>query len=113
MDGVMTTEDIALQLGNLGVPYLYVHKAGFRKGGIKRNPQKCWHMAVLDDESAMTDEVLELVYEDLNYLTVVTDRAEHFESMADEVYEETGLLIHFARQIPPDANILLYMKDAI
>ncbi len=110
MDGILTTAEIAEQLGDLKLPYLLIHRLVFRRGGIRRNPQKDWHVAIIDDASEAVDEIVDLVYEDLNHLTIVTDRAEYFEHAADMIYEETGLILHITDRIPAHANILLYMK---
>lgn len=110
MDGIMTTTEIAERLGDLKLPYLFTHRLIFRKGGIRRNPQKDWHVAIIDDASETVDEIVNLIYEDLNHLSIVTDRAEHFEHLTDTIYEETGLILHITDRIPAQANILLYMK---
>ena len=110
IEGLLTTADIAEKLGDLKLPYLYTYRLVFRRGGIQRNQQRDWHLAVIDDGTPTIDVVLDLIYEDLNYLTVVTDRSEYFTDFAETVYEETGLLVQMSEKIPKYANILLYMK---
>ena len=55
-------------------------------------------------------EVLMKIYEDLNYLAVVTKRPDYFEEFSDELYEETGLLMRMTNGIPKEANLLIDLK---
>lgn len=59
------------------------------------------HLEIIDEETekqsifepAGVDEVLEQLSEQLNYLTIYTERPEHFADFAKEIYEENGLMI--------------------
>lgn len=110
IDVVLTVSRIAEELGELGIPYLYKKKLVYRRGGIRRNPRKEWHMAILDDETYETEELLQRVSEDFNHLSIVTNRGEHFLDLSDLIYEETGLVLQITGQIPAKANIILDMK---
>ena len=67
---------------------------------------------VLDREELeeQVPEVLMKIYEDLNYLAVVTKRPDYFEEFSDELYEETGLLMRMTNGIPKEANLLIDLK---
>ena len=62
-------------------------------------PEKL-HLEIIDEESveksifepAGVDEVLEQLADELNYLTVYTDRPAHFSAFAEQVYEDNGLM---------------------
>lgn len=108
--GILTIPRIAEELGDLGVPYLYRKKIKYKWGGIRKNERKDWHLAILDDGTEQTDAIIERVSEDFNHMTVITEREEYFSDLAEDIYDETGLLIHFTDQIPRKANIVLDMK---
>ena len=65
----------------------------------KISPEKL-HLEIIDEEPkeqyifepAGVDEVLEQLAERLNYLTIYTERPEHFLEFADKIYEENGLM---------------------
>ncbi len=110
IEGIVTTADIADELGHMGVPYLLKRRVTYKRGGIRRNSRREWYIAVTDDGTESTDELLERIYEDFNYMAIVTERPEHYSNFVDEVYEETGLLIRISDHVPKRANILLDMK---
>ena len=58
--------------------------------------------------------VLELLIRDLNLLYVVTGRGEAFEELADEAYEERGLLVliqEHDREGSLPGNLVLDLRD--
>ena len=67
----------------------------------KRISFKQLHLEIIDEdarekrifEPAGVDEVLEQLAEELNYLTIYTDRPEHFLEFSESVYEENGLMV--------------------
>ena len=75
-------------------------------------PEKL-HLEIIDEESEEkrifepvgVDEVLDQLADQLNHLTVYTDRPAHFQAFAEQIYEENGLmpLIFTKKQlkIPP------------
>ena len=66
----------------------------------KNIPPEKLHLEIIDEESveksifepAGVDEVLEQLADELNYLTVYTDRPAHFSAFAEQVYEDNGLM---------------------
>ena len=62
-------------------------------------PEKL-HLEIIDEESgeksifepAGVDEVLDQLADQLNHLTVYTNRPEHFQAFAKQIYEENGLM---------------------
>ena len=61
-------------------------------------PEKL-HLEIIDEESEEksifepvgVDEVLDQLADELNHLTVYTDRPAHFQAFAEQIYEENGL----------------------
>ena len=62
-------------------------------------PEKL-HLEIIDEESEEksifepvgVDEVLDQLADQLNHLTVYTDRPAHFQAFAEQIYEENGLM---------------------
>ena len=62
-------------------------------------PEKL-HLEIIDEESEEksifepvgVDEVLDQLADELNHLTVYTDRPAHFQAFAEQIYEENGLM---------------------
>ena len=62
-------------------------------------PEKL-HLEIIDEESGEksifepvgVDEVLDQLADELNHLTVYTNRPEHFQAFAKQIYEENGLM---------------------
>ena len=62
-------------------------------------PEKL-HLEIIDEESEEksifepvgVDEVLDQLADELNHLTVYTDRPAHFQASAEQIYEENGLM---------------------
>lgn len=75
------------------LPYIYLKECFDylrRYAGI---PKKQINMILIDDDDARTDYFLTNFLEDLNYLTIVTDRMKYFESLQERAFQELGLLI--------------------
>lgn len=85
-----------------------------REKGI---PKKDLKLTVIDDEEQpawKVNGVLELLIRDLNLLYVVTGRGEAFEELADEAYEERGLLVliqEHDREGSLPGNLVLDLRD--
>ncbi len=96
------------QLAFRFVPFL-LEKAYVRYAIAKKDVKP----VVLDKEEIKehTISVLSRIYKDLNYLAVVTKRADYFMEFADEVYEETGLPIRLTESIPAEANVLIDLRQ--
>ena len=62
-------------------------------------PEKL-HLEIIDEESeeksifepVCVDELLDQLADELNHLTVYTDRPAHFQAFAEQIYEENGLM---------------------
>lgn len=69
----------------------------------KKIPKQQLHLEIIDEEAwegsifepAGVDEVLQQLAEELNYLTVYTDRPGHFLEFSEKIYEENGLMVLF------------------
>lgn len=75
------------------LPYIYM-KENFeflrRYGKI---PRKQINMVLIDGNDGRTDYFLYEFLEELNYLTIVTDRQKYFEGLQERAFQELGLLI--------------------
>lgn len=81
--------------------------------GIRK---KFLHVVVVDGNEAVTNYVLHMVYNETNYLSLITDRPEEFRQFFDEVYEETGLIIQtiFPQQeIQRESQIILDLRKGL
>ena len=58
-----------------------------------RIPKKQINMVLIDDEDFRTDYFLVNYLEELNYVTIVTDRKAYFEGLQERAFQERGLLI--------------------
>lgn len=64
-----------------------------RAAGI---PKKQISLVLIDSNDARTDYFLHEFLEQLNFLTIVTERKEYFESLTERAFQELGLLIDLA-----------------
>lgn len=82
-------------------------------------PEKL-HLEIIDEqpekesifETAGVDEVLWQLADELNYLTIYTQRTEHFFSFADRIYKENGLMIQFFSKNDLKKNSSLRQKES-
>ncbi len=78
------------------LPYIYM-KENFnylrRYGKIARDQIS---MILIDGNDERTDYFLETFLEELNYLTIVTERKGYFEGLQERAFQELGLLIDLA-----------------
>lgn len=79
------------------LPYIYMKEifrylcycGGFRKKQI--------NLVLIDGEDARIDYFLYEFLEELNYLTIITERKAYFESLQERAFQELGLLIDLIR----------------
>lgn len=50
-------------------------------------------LVIIDSEDSKMDYLLELLVENLNYLTIITKRQEYFREIKEIIYDNTGLVI--------------------
>lgn len=90
--------------------YLYDMMSGEILKYIRRTTGlsgKNLHVILVDDDAGRTKFVLRRIYEQLNYLTIVTRFSDSFEEMAEEICYETGLSVGFSTEIPQYADLIL------
>lgn len=79
------------------LPYIFM-KENFdyirRYGKIPRHQIS---MVLIDGNDARTDYFLMEFLEELNFLTIVTERKEYFENLQERAFQELGLLIELVR----------------
>jgi len=82
---------------------------------IKKNiSKKKLSIILIDGNTALTDYAIECVYDELNYFTIVSNRADHFESRLEEIYKESGLatiLLDVPLGQTLDGNMVLDLKE--
>ena len=64
---------------------LFLDKCGIQK--------KSARFVVIDSGNKKVETILQTILEYTNYLTIVTNRVEHFRNAVEVVYEETGLMM--------------------
>ena len=64
---------------------LFLEKCGIQK--------KTARFVVIDSGNKKVETILQIILEYTNYLTIVTNRVEHFKNAVEVVYEETGLMM--------------------
>lgn len=75
------------------LPYIYM-KENF--GYLRRYgkiPRKQINMVLIDGDDGRIDYFLYEFLEELNYLTIITDRKKYFEGLQERAFQELGLLI--------------------
>lgn len=70
-------------------------------------PKKSHRLIIVDDGSEAAFLALEKAGHDINHMTLVTDREEHFERILSEIYEEDGLVVEVAGQRDEAAGMVL------
>lgn len=75
------------------LPYIYMKENFYYLRRYAQIPKKQVSMVLIDGDDSRTDYFLYEFLEELNYLTIVTDRRKYFESLQERAFQELGLLI--------------------
>ena len=75
------------------LPYIYMTGCFDYLRRYGQIPKKRIQMVLIDDGDFRTDYFLKNYLEEFNYLTLVTERKEYFESLQERAFQELGLLI--------------------
>lgn len=75
------------------LPYIYMKEIFRYLCRYAKIPKKQVSMVLIDDADARTDYFLYEFLEELNYLTIVTDRTKYYEGLQERAFQELGLLI--------------------
>lgn len=59
------------------------------------------NIAIIDGEDNSTEYVIDYIYKEVNYLSLITHRLDHFENTINHIYEDVGL------------NVVLYDKKEL
>lgn len=85
--------DHSLYADRTKLPYLFfdeILKDIRRKHRISKREMK---LVMIDEESVNLEALLSSFIQELNFLTIITDRTEQFQNYIDYLYEETGLMV--------------------
>ncbi len=92
------------------IKFLYLKKLveiGREKLRIEEKDMK---LVIIDSGDKRIEHVLELFINNLNYLTIITNREEYFTGFRDMIYDTTGLVVEF-EELPLknhiDGNIII------
>lgn len=86
------------------IKYVYLEqlvRVGMNKLHIKEKDMK---LVIIDSGDKRIEHVLEQLTDNLNYLTIITNREEYFTSFRDMIYDTTGLVVEF-EQLPLTTHI--------
>lgn len=75
------------------LPYAYIKEIFRYLCRYACIPKKEVSMVIIDGGDSRTDYFLYEFLEELNYLTIISDRLEYFESLQERAFQEQGLLI--------------------
>lgn len=78
------------------LPYIYMRDNFYYLRRYAQIPKKQVSMVLIDGRDSRTDYFLYEFLEELNYLTIVTERKSYFESLQERAFQELGLLIDLA-----------------
>ena len=79
------------------LPYVFMQEHFDYLRRYAKVPRHQIHMVLIDDMDERIDYFLCEFLEKLNYLTIITERKEYFESLQERAFQELGLLIDLAR----------------
>ena len=68
---------------------------------------KTLRVVLVDDDYEGAELVIQKIYPDLNYLTIVTKEEERFENLAEDICYDSGLMLGFSESIPREADVIL------
>lgn len=88
-----TYVDPSLFIDGRMIPYLYLDEIIRLVRKVHKIPEKDMRLKIIDSNSIDLEEILVPIIDNLNYLTIITEREEKIEALAEKIYEETGLLI--------------------
>lgn len=86
------------------IKYVYIEELvniGMNKLHLKEKDMK---LVVIDSGDKRVEHVLELFTNNLNYLTIITNREEYFTGFREMIYDTTGLVVEF-EQLPLTTHI--------
>ena len=75
------------------LPYIYMKECFNYLRRYGKIPKRQINMVLIDDGDYKTDYFLGEFLEECNYLTIITNRVEYFESLQERAFQELGLLI--------------------
>ncbi len=75
------------------IPYIYMKECFEYLRRYAKIPKNKICMIIIDDGDYRTEYFLSEFLENLNYLTIITDRPEYFERLQETAFQELGLLI--------------------
>ncbi len=75
------------------LPYIYMKENFFYLRRYAQIPKKQISMVLIDGDDSRIDYFLYEFLEELNYLTIVTERRKYFEGFQERAFQELGLLI--------------------
>lgn len=78
------------------LPYIYMKETFHYLCRYGEIPRKQVSMVLIDGNDSRIDHFLYEFLEELNYLTIVTDRKEYFKGLQERAFQELGLLIDLA-----------------
>lgn len=94
--------------------YLYIKEILEKVMRMHSIARKRIKIIVIDSKELQTEYLLNEIKEDLNYLTLVTDRPEYFKTYIENLYEESGLLISLINKplsSPVEGNIIINLDN--
>lgn len=75
-------------------------------------PRKKYRLTIVDDGGEAAFVTLLKAGHDINRLTLVTDREEHFADIAEDIYEENGLVVEVTENEAGHGGITVEFKGA-
>lgn len=80
----------ALVPGSEGLGILFIKQV---LEGLQGKLNKNSHYIIVDGRAGNTEYIIDQIYENINFLTIVTDTPERYQEKQKAIYEETGLAL--------------------
>lgn len=104
----LCSQRLNLRLGELKVllieSYQSMRDGRHGKSVPERNPAD---VAEYSDKILIVKAILRKLYQQTNSLSVLTEQQEHFQELAEQIYDDCGLVVGFVRQMPAEVHLLI------
>lgn len=83
---------------NKAIPFFFMNQIIEKCIRYTKKPQKDLHFVIIDGADTLSQYCIDLIYKNINYLTIVTNRREYFEDKINEIFKETGLIVELVTE---------------
>ena len=90
--------DPAIFIDGYMIPFLYLDDIIRLVRKIHKIPEKSMKLKIIDNSTIDLEGMITTFLDNLNFLTIITDREEELLPLAEKIYDETGLMVRIVNK---------------